>query len=135
MRITLQVLASAALFVAVLWGMWRLPRSGESLLGWAPPMALLGPWAGATAVVVSLLLWVLPHPDRWVALTFLALEPLAIGSGVLVLWLYRGHELDSQTIGLQRIQAKVAILLGACAVVASYVYVMMTKAPFTPVGP
>ena len=90
--------------------------------------------AGAAAVVVSLLLWVLPHPDRWVAFTFLALEPLAIGSGVLVLWIYRGHDLDSQTIALQRIQAKVAILLGACAVVAGYIYVMLTKAPFTPVG-
>ena len=51
--LTLQVLGSAALVIAVLWFMWRLPRRGESLFGWAPPMALFSPWLGLFAVAVT----------------------------------------------------------------------------------
>ncbi|MEE9212098.1 MAG: hypothetical protein V3U29_05535 [Phycisphaeraceae bacterium] len=134
MRLTIQVVASAALVMAVLWGMWRLPRRGEALFDWAPPMALISPWAGVLALVTSVLLWVLPYPDRWVSLTFLLLDPGAIATGVLVLWIYRGRVHTSPTIDSQCLQAKVGIALGMLAIVAGYLYVMWSKSPGTAVG-
>ncbi len=134
MRLTLQVLASAALVIAVLWAMFRVPRRGESLFGWAPPMALLGTWLGLGALVLSILHWVLPQPDYWVTLNFLILDPASIALGVLVLWIYRGYETPSETVAAQRLQARVAIALGLLAVGIGYVYVMTHKTPLTTIG-
>jgi len=122
------------LVIAVFYWMWRLPTTGERYFGWAPPLALGSVWLGLAALVLSLLLWVLPYPDRWVALTFLVLDPGAIGTGALVLWIYRGHEDEEGTIALQRTQAKVGITLGSLAVVAGYCFVMVSKTPGTPIG-
>ena len=129
----IQLVVSTLIVAAVLWFMWRLPKS-EALFGWAPPMALVSAWAGLIAAIVSALLWVLPYPDRWVALTFLLLDPAAIACGVLVLWIYRGHDDEGHTIVLQRLQANIGIVLGLIAVTVGYVYVMTHKTPFTPVG-
>jgi len=132
--LTLQVLASAALVIAVFYWMWRLPQTGEKYFGWAPPLALASVWLGLAAVIASALLWFLPYPDQWVAATFLVLDPGAIGAGALVLWIYRGHENTEPTIDIQRLQAKVGITLGIAAVILGYIYVMTTKPPGTAIG-
>lgn len=134
MMLTLQVVASALLVVAVFWYMWRLPLTGDRYFGWAPPLALLSAWLGLAAVVVSGLLWVLPYPDRWVAATFLVLDPGAIGTGMLVLWIYRGQSGGEPTIAIQSVQAKVGITLGVIAVVIGYVFVMTQKTPGSVIG-
>ena len=134
MQITLQVFVSGLLVVAVLWFMWRLPRRGEMFFGWAPPLSLLSAWAGLLAVACSLLLWVLPFADAWVAAVLLLMDPAAIAAGTLVLWVYRGHEAGGETIRMQRLQASVGIGLGLLAVVLGYVYVMVMKPLWTPVG-
>src|SRR5690606_13042922 len=97
-------------------------------------LALGSVWLGLAALVLSLLLRVLPYPDRWVALTFLVLDPGAIGTGALGLWIYRGPEDEEGTIALPRTQAKVGSTLGSLAVVAGYCFVMVSKTPGTPIG-
>jgi len=134
MQLTIQVLASAILVLAVLWGMFRIPRRSDALFGWAPPMALLSVWIGVVAVFVTVGLWWLPHPDRWLAGAFLLLDPGAIAGGTLVLWIYRGFDAPGEAVAMQRLQAKVAITLGLIAVAVGYIYVMTHKTPFTPVG-
>ncbi len=134
MMLTLQVVASALLVIAVFYWMWRLPATGERFYGWAPPLALASVWLGLAALVLSLLLWVLPYPDNWVATTFLVLDPGAIGAGALVLWIYRGSDDGEATIAIQRLQAKVGISLGTLAVIAGYIFVMMNKTPGTTIG-
>ena len=84
-RVALQVAASAALVVAVLFFMWKLPASGERFFSWAPPLALISAWAGLAAVVFSILLWWLPAKDVWVTGILLVLDPAALCAGVLVL--------------------------------------------------
>ncbi len=133
MQIAFQVFVSFLLVVGVLWFMWRLPREGEKLYGWAPPLAFISPWAGLISLTVTILLWFLQAPDGWLPAIFLVLDPAAIGCGVLVLWIYRGAE-ASETVGAQRIQAKVGIVLGLLCVAVGYYYVMTHKTPFTPVG-
>ena len=132
-RVSLQVLASLLLVAAVLWFMWRLPRKSESLFGWAPPLALGSAWAGLLSLIVSALLWWLPSPDVWIVILFLALDPAAVAGGVLVHWIYRGHD-DDQTIANQRLQASVGVVLGLLAVAVGYTYVMTHKTIFTPTG-
>lgn len=129
MRLTIQLIASAALVLAVLFFMWRMPKTGERFFAWAPPLALLSAWGGLAALVGSGLLWVLPSPDAWVTLLFLVLDPLAITCGILVMWIYRGHEEQQETIRAQQTQARVGIALGLAAVVVGYVFVMTQKRP------
>ena len=134
MPLTIKIFASAALVMAVLWFMWRLPHRGDALDGWAPPLALLSAWLGLAGVVMSALLWVLPYPDRWITLLFLLLDPAAIAAGVLVLWIYRGRAGTAPTIDAQCLQARVGVALGIAAVAIGYIYVISHKAPGTPVG-
>lgn len=134
MSVAIQVIVSILLVAAVLWFMWRMPRGNESLYGWAPPLALGSAWAGLAAVLLTALLWVVSVPDRWLPAVFIVLDPFAIGAGVLVLWIYRGHDASNETIEAQQVQAKVGIALGIVAVALGYVYVMTHKTPFTPVG-
>ena len=134
MPIWLQVAASFALVGAVIYYMFRLPRSGEALYGWAPPLALLSVWSGLVAVLLSPLLWVVRYPDLWIAAFLLLLEPAALAAGTLVLWIYRGLNTDEQTILVQRLQAKIGVSLGLAAVAVGYAYVLCHKTPFTPVG-
>jgi hypothetical protein len=129
MRLTLQLIVSAALVFGVLFFMWRLPKAGERFFAWAPPLALLSAWGGLVAVIGSGLLWVLPNPDTWVTLLFLVLDPLAIAAGVLVMWIYRGHAEQQGTIEAQQMQAKVGVALGLIAVVLGYVFVMTHRTP------
>lgn len=133
-ELSLQLVVSALIVLGVLWFMWRLPRRGEPLFPWAPPLAIISVWGGLLALAGSALLWLLPYPDRWVVLLFLILDPAAIATGTLVLWIYRGHEGTWETIALQRLQARVGIALGLLAVAVGYLYVLSHKTPMTPVG-
>lgn len=130
----LKILLSLLLVAAVFWFMWRLPRRGESYFGWAPSLALLSPWIGLLALGLSVVLWIAPHPDPLVALSFLALDPAAITSGSLVLWIYRRYETTEKTVREQILQAKVGIALGLLAVASGYLFVFTHKAPGTAVG-
>jgi len=134
-QLTIQLIVSALIVLAVLWFMWRLPREGERFFAWAPPLAIISAWGGLIGLIYSALLWVLPFPDRWLVLVFLILDPMAIGAGTLVLWIYRGHEVKSEiTIDAQLVQARVGIFLGIVAVAIGYFFVLTSKAPMTPVG-
>lgn len=100
-------------------------------------LALASPWVGLGAVVVGGLLWVVPFPDRWIAAELLVLAPGAIATGVLVLWLHRGYRANSsgsEAATMQRLQAKVGIVLGAVAAAVGYVFVMLQKQPFSIIG-
>lgn len=134
LRLTLQVAASAALVVAVLWAMWRLPVSGERFFGWGPPLALFSAWCGLAGIVLSALMWALPNPDVWVVWAMLVLDPAALCAGILVLWIYRRDHAVEETVRMQIVQAKVGVVLGLAAVAVGYTFVMTHKAPFTPVG-
>jgi hypothetical protein len=134
MRVAGQVLVSALLVTAVLVFMWRLPRRGEALAGWAPPLALVSAWTGLLAGAISAALWLLPFPDRWLAAALLFFDPASIACGTLVLWIHRGVEAGPPAVDAQRTQARVGIVLGIAAVVLGYAYVMTHKTPFTPVG-
>lgn len=134
MRLTVQVVVSCIIVLGVLWFMWRLPRRGESLFGWAPPMALLSVWAGLMAVVISLLLWFVPVPDVWLVALLLILDPGSIAAGTLVLWIYRGYEQTAETIRMQRTQAVIGIMFGLAAVAIGYLYVMLHKPIGSAVG-
>ena len=134
MPVWVQVAASFLLVAVVMWFMFRLPRRGESLYGWAPPLALLSVWSGLAAVVLTPLLWIVRYPDVWIAAFLLFLEPASLAAGILVLWIYRDLNTGEKTILLQRLQARIGIGLGLTAVAAGYAYVLMHKTPFTPVG-
>ncbi|MCE9588897.1 MAG: hypothetical protein K8S99_00045 [Planctomycetes bacterium] len=125
-RLTTQVIVSIGLVVAVLWGMWRLPHS-EKFYGWAPPLSLAGAWSGLLGAIASSLLWVLPNPDAWVAVLFLVVDPLALTSGILVLWIYRGNNGREESVRMHRLQSIVGMVLGGIAVTLGYVYVMTHK--------
>lgn len=139
MMLGLQVVGSVALVVAVLWWMWRLPPAGEQARGWAPVLALAGAWMGLLGVGLAGGLWWMRNQDRWLAGVMLVLVPGAIASGVLVLWVHRsppeppefprfsGGRLSGELPGAvdrQRLQAKVAIVLGATAGALGYWFVM-----------
>ena len=133
-QLPIQLIISALIVLGVLWFMWRLPRSGDKFFAWAPPLAFASPWAGLLGLVLSILLRWLPYPDRWLVLIFLVLDPVSIATGTLVLWIYRGHDAGPETITMQRLQARVGIILGLLAVAAGYFYVMTNKPPMTPIG-
>ena len=136
MQISVQILISALIVLAVLWGMWRIPRKGDALFGAAPRMAFISTWMGLTALIASAALWALPAngADQAVVVVFLGLDPASIACGVLVLWIYRGYETHEDTIGLQRAPAWMGIILGLLAVAVGYAFVMTHKTLFTPVG-
>ena len=129
-----QVTASLLLLAGVLFFMWRLPKRSGAHFRWAPPLALLSPWAGLAAVLASALLWVVSQPDPWVAAVLLVLGPLSIGTGILVLWMYRRIDDPPPAALLHRLQARVGIGLGLLAVALGYAFVLTHKTPFTPVG-
>lgn len=133
-RVTLQVIASIGLVIAVLVFMWKLPASGERFFGWAPPLALMSAWAGLIGVLFSVLLWIMPMPDLWITGILLVLDPAAICAGTLVLWVYRRHEGLEETVLMQMTQARIGITLALVAVTIGYLFVMTHKEPFTPVG-
>lgn len=128
------VLASCGLVAVVLWFMFRLPASGTGLYPWAPPLALASVWFGVAAAVLAAVLWLVAHADYWVALALLVVDPAALTAGVMVLWIYRRDAGVEETVVLQRLQARVGIVLAMVAVAMGYVFVMTHKMPFTPVG-
>ncbi|MBI1338546.1 MAG: hypothetical protein GC164_16505 [Phycisphaera sp.] len=132
--IYVQVGSSVLLVAAVLFFMWKMRTDGQAYYPWGPPTALCSAWLGLVALLLSVLLWWLPRADLWLAALLLILDPVSIGSGVLVLWMYRREKQPDDTIVLQRVQGKVGIALGVLAVVLNYVFVMTHKTPFTPVG-
>ncbi len=140
-RTALQVGGALLLVAAVLWWMWRLPRDESPAPMWAAWLGLVSPWAGIAAVMTSLLAWWSSAADVLLSASLLALDPLAVGTGVLVLWTQRrgggvaervGE--DARARGLQRVQACVGIGLGLLAVALGYTYALTHKTPFTPVG-
>jgi len=131
LRVTLQVIASIALVVAVLWAMWRIPRRGERGFAFAPPLALFSAWLGLAAVALSIALWFVAAADVWIALVMLVINPGALTAGILVQWIYRGYQTDEPTVAAQRLQGRVGIVLGSIGVVLSYVFVMTHRMPFT----
>ena len=131
-QLYLELAASAALVAAVLFGMWRLPRS-ERFYAWGPPLALISAWMGLFAVLGSAMLWLVSVPDVAITLMFLLLDPAAIAAGVLVLWIYRGHQSGNapgaQTIEMQLLQSRVGVGLGVFAVAIGYIFVFWHHAP------
>ena len=148
MQTALQVGVAILLVAAVLWWMWHMPRDAESPPGWAAWLALVSPWAGLLAAGMSVLVWLTRWADLLLAITLLALDPLAVGCGVLVLWTMRDPQgrgapskgaagpvgEDADAADLQRIQAWTGIALGLVAVAVGYTYALSHKTPFTPVG-
>ena len=138
-RLIVQLIVSALMVVGVLWFMWRLPsRRGEAFYGVAPALALGSVWCGLAAVAISILLWWVPFPDELLSVVFLLLDPVSIGAGVSVLWIYRGYDIGSPSyvsaVEPQRSQARMGIAMGLFAVAVGYYYVMTHKTVFTPVG-
>ena len=134
MPLWLKVALSFLLVAIVIWWMWRLPRRGESYFNWAPALALLSVWMGLIALVVSLGLWVVAWPDPVIAAVFLALDPVALTTGTLVLWIYRHYETTEPTVSNQKLQARVGLTMGFLAVAAGYLFVMTYKEPGSIVG-
>ncbi len=137
--IFLQVGASLLLVAAVLWYMWRLPRRGDGLFAWAPTLGLMSAWSGLLSLLATGCLWLLPEPDLFLPPVFLVLYPVAVGAGILVLWIYRpplpptvGE--DAAALTAHRMQAWVGITLGLLATALGYLFVMTHKTPFTPIG-
>ena len=134
MALWLQVGLSFFVCGVVIFLMWRIPRRGDALFDWAPPLALISVWAGLIALCASATLWVLSAPDPWIASGLLFLDPGAIGAGVLVLWIYRRYDSVEHTVGYQILQAKVGITLGLVAVAMGYLFIFTHKPPGTVVG-
>jgi len=135
MPVWMQVMLSVALFSAVLWWMWQLPRrQGSVAESWAPWLALLSPWAGMAALVTAIAHWLVPWPDASIVLAMLVLEPAAAASGILVLWVHRERAAAEAARRMQCAQARVGIGLALLAVALSYGFVMSHKTLFTPVG-
>lgn len=139
--LTIQLIASAFIVIAVLWWMWRMPaKRGEALFAWAPPLALFSVWIGLASLLCTGALWLVTFPDAWLVVIFLLMDPGALTAGVLVLWIYRHYEPSAETgdtpdtAQLQRQQAWVGIIFTLLAVAGGYAYVMTHKSPFTPVG-
>lgn len=135
LRVSLQVAASAALVIAVLVFMWKLPKS-DRFHGWAPPLALSSSWAGLIGLGLAIMLWFQQAgKDAWVVSLLLFVAPAALCMGVLVLWIYRSDDDHlEETVLMQMTQARVGIFLGLATVALGYAYVMTHKEPFTPVG-
>ena len=135
--VAIQVLASLVLVVAVLMVMWRLPKAKDSALVWAPSLALMSVWCGLFGVLGTIYLWWTDEPDAWLPPLLLILLPGATAGGTLVLWLSRGIEGDDElmkTAEMQTVQARVGIALGLIATALGYVFVLLHKAPLTPIG-
>lgn len=132
-QLTIQLLVSALIVIAVIFFMWKLPRREGAFYGWGAPLALVSAWLGLIAVIGSICLWFVSSPDHWVVVLFLGFDPASIGAGVLVLWIFRGagegKTFDGAPIELQRVQAKTGIMLGLIAVVLGYTFVMTSKSP------
>jgi hypothetical protein len=133
--LTLQLVASALLVVAVLWFMWRLPKKEPlAYTEWAPWLAFGSAWAGLIAASIAGLLWLLPYADRWLPVVLLVLCPTAVATGSLVLWIYRGQPEGSHAVSQQKNQARVGLTLAFIAVAITYTFVLTHKNIFTPVG-
>ncbi len=136
-RTGLQVAGALLLVAAVLWWMWRLPRRGGPPPASAAWLALLSPWVGLAAFATAALAWLIAWADLLLTVTLLALSPLAVGAGVLVLWVHRGAspaDEHAAARSLQRLQAWVGLVLGLAAVAVAYAFALTHKTPFTPVG-
>ena len=132
MPLWLKLLLSFGIVAVVLYFMWRIPRRGESFFGWAPRLALTSAWVGLIAVACAAATWVTGRSDPWIVLSFMALDPIAIAAGTLVLWIYRRYDSPELTIEHQRVQAQVGIVLALLAVVIGYMYVFLHRRPDVP---
>lgn len=136
-RTAAQVAGALLLVGAVLWWMWRLPRRSGLPPASAAWLALLSPWAGLAALATAAGMWLTAWADLLLTVTLLALAPLAVGAGVLVLWVHRGASpVDEHAAArsLQKLQAWVGLVLGLAAVAIAYAFALTHKTPFTPVG-
>jgi len=136
-QIALQVSASLLLVYVVIWAMWRMPKAKESSLVVAPSLALMSVWCGLLGVLGTIYLWWTQTPDHWLPPLLLILLPGSAAGGTLVLWLYRQFEGDEElmaTVEIQRTQARIGIALGLIGTGIGYLFVLLHKAPLTPVG-
>ena len=129
MPVWLQVIFSVLLIVVVLWFVWKLPRRGEALAGWAPWLALASAWIGLAAAACSALTWFVPNSDPFLAILFMALVPGALTSGLLALWIQRGQPNIDAPIAAQRTQALVGITLALLAIALGYAFVFAHRSP------
>ena len=127
MPLPLQVTLSLLLVVVVLWFMWRIPRRSDASFDLSPVLAMMSTWTGLTALVCSVAIWFVRRPDPLIAMSFMFLDPGAIGTGTLVLWIYRRYETSEQTVELQVLQAKVGLTLGMLSVILGYLFVFLHK--------
>ncbi len=129
MPLWLKIILSYTLVAIVLWFMWRLPQRDDRYVDWAPMLALISPWAGLISLAGSIVIWLIAQPEYLIGALLWGLEPIAIGTGILVMWIYRRREYAEETVRNQLLQARVGIGLGAVAVGVTYCFMLMHIAP------
>ncbi len=134
-RLTIQVLASAAVIYAVIWWVFRMPGPAVTNSAAAPVLAFCSVWVGLLSVVVGAWLWFTAKEDIWVPV-HVVIWSLAITLAAFSLWIYRHTPAQQMTepIQLQRAQARTGLILGLIAVVIWYIFVISHKQPLTPIG-
>ena len=133
MPVWMQVVSAFALVGVVLWWMWKVPVGDDPPPAWTPILAFVSAWCGLLALLFSAALWLLPAPDLMLVVVMLGLEPGALTTGILVLWLLRAETIQEQ-MRMQQLQARVGVGLALIAVAVTYLFVMTEKTPFTAVG-
>jgi hypothetical protein len=134
-RLTIQVLLSAALIFGVIWWMWRIPGKPVLDSATAPFLALLSIWVSMGSVITGIWLWYAANPDQWVVID-VGIWSAGLSMAILALWIYR-HTPAEQTpepIHLQRLQARLGMILGMLGIMLWYAFILIHKAPLTPIG-
>lgn len=125
LRLTMQVVLSAAFIFAVLFGVWRIPGEAVTDSAVAPLLAFSSVWVGISSVVVGGYLWIAANQDTWVFIHVLVWSA-AISLAGFSLWIYRHTPAEQMTepIQLQRAQARIGLFFGIIAVVLWYIFVI-----------
>lgn len=135
MRLTIQVALSFTLIFGVIWWMWRIPGKPVLDSALAPFLALLSIWVSMGSVITGIWLWFVENPDKWVVIDVF-IWAAGLSMAILALWIYR-HTPAEQTpepIHMQRLQARLGLILGVLGVGLWYAFIMIHKTPFTPIG-
>lgn len=135
-RLTIQVIISLAIIYAGIWGMFRIPGKPVLDSAAAPILAFSSVWVGMVSIITAIYLWITAIPDIWVVVVVIAYSA-AISIAGFCMWIYR-HTPPSQftePIHLQRLQARVGIMLGMISVVLWYIFILTHKQILTPTGP
>ena len=132
-RLTLQVLGSLAIIFGALWWMWRLPGEAVTASAAATVLAFGSAWLGVVSVGFAAGLGLL-HDAEWPVAVSVALWAAALATGGLTLWVYRRTPAEqmSEAVLMQRLQARVGIILGLLAVGLWYAFVITHAANLPP---